>query len=1286
MEPNSLMWVGSPCGSHGPYIFYKAFRFHLHSKPRILSLGDFFFVRCKPGDSICVAELQLLWEERTTKQLLSSSKLYFLPEDTPQGRTVTHGEDELIAVSEKVVVRLEDLVKWTEWDSSGWTKGLKAVPLKPSTVLREQGKNGQREPHLLRYRESTLNSGLNFKDVVKEKAELGEGGDQKRAVVLSYPQYCRYRSVLARLRERPPSLLTQQVVLALGGIASLTSNTHILYCRDTFEHPTLLDNESVCDEFAPNLKGRPRKKKPSVSQRRESLGQGTVVGKEAGSTEGKASVKVKPDSKTAAPAKSRAGSSSSSSSSSKRGSSSEEKNQALEGGSGDECRAEEQAFLVALYKYMKERKTPIERIPYLGFKQINLWTMFQAAQKLGGYELITARRQWKQVYDELGGNPGSTSAATCTRRHYERLILPYERFTKGEEDKPLPPAKPRKLEAGPQEGGVAKTKAGSTVKRPKEEQSQKPKGDKDAAAIVLEPSVSDSEDSEKSQEEESQVKTEPQIASPSLQASGEGRASGDEDEELHLTVKEEVTHDGCGQEKDVQCHSAPWDSDSHQPALSIPEDDDVFPVVTPEPVDHSHPAKDLLQREQAELGGSCTQGKGDQAGLEDQCHVGMVLPTLKQRPHQPSTVSAPEPPSERAELPPREDSCSSYSPHLYPHRANPGIMSPLAKKKLLSQVSGSGLPNHNHYASYGPPPPLISKALANGSTEEPAGQPAMGSAADVGLIHRPSVIQHAQSSKPRGGEERREGLQRDTVAAGETYPCSDLPKHHPHPYPHPQPQPHPYPYPHPQAQSQPHSHHHLHHPSAEPYLLREEEDRAPEMPRPGQTPSFLSDFYSSPHLHSLYRQTEHHLTQGQAQGHGERERLGELGRYREACLPRECETTPGFPPTSQPHPDSTSAAVSIGYGARMSQQDKMVPSSNGEKTTATSEDQPTDLSLPKLSPHKHSRAHSHTHTVPHHHHPHQHPTMHQEVKAPLLFQTSSPQGSGGEYHPRACRVPPMTMTPPTHTPRQALAVDPNPRTSERASNGRGGGRGGEDASLGGGYKVDVLRGSSRSPILNAKVSPHNVCTARPLKRTLEELENHAPERKIRAVTPMHSSSSSSYSSAIPKDVPSTPTPPLRKARSPELDSDLMVLKPGEPMHTHANVHISGFLDGHKFPLHSAPIFPGLYPGAFVSHVQDMCDGLGSPLPHGYPPHPLQYLKNQAVLSPIVPPFAIHSFMMQRQLLAQAATSPAHMYRHPMGASYGELLHHGLYPMSALAPQPAFNPPQLSSVHPSTKLS
>ncbi|KAM6951076.1 AT-rich interactive domain-containing protein 5B [Aplochiton taeniatus] len=422
MEPDSLMWAGSPCGLHGPYVFYKALRFNLEGKARIMCVGDFFLVRCAPEEPLCIAELQLLWEETTSKQLLSSSKLYFLPEDTPQGRTVNHGEDEVLTVSEKVIVRLANLVQWTVWDSEAWSRGLKAVPLKPIREPRGLGMNVRKEPLLLhRSREAALN----FRDILKEKAELGVEWVQAGVLVLSYPQYCRYRSVVARLKHRPQPLLHDQVVLALGGIATVTDHTRVLYCRDTFQHPTLLSNRSVCDEFAPNLKGRPRKKKLSVSQRRDSQGQQghqvtattaiSTEGKETGTsilTEGKANAKEEEE---------------------------------------EEGRDEEQDFLVALYQYMKKRKTPIDRIPYLGFKQINLWTMFQSAQELGGYEKITARRQWKHVYDQLGGNPGSTSAATCTRRHYERLILPYERFSKGEEDKPLPRVKPRKSEAGEEE-------------------------------------------------------------------------------------------------------------------------------------------------------------------------------------------------------------------------------------------------------------------------------------------------------------------------------------------------------------------------------------------------------------------------------------------------------------------------------------------------------------------------------------------------------------------------------------------------------------------------------------------------------------------------------------------------------------------------------------------------------------------------------------------------------------------------------------------------------------------
>uniref|UniRef100_A0A8C2PI85 ARID domain-containing protein n=2 Tax=Bovidae TaxID=9895 RepID=A0A8C2PI85_CAPHI len=232
--------------------------------------------------------------------------------------------DEVIAVSEKVIVKLEDLVKWVHSDFSKWRCGLQAGSVKTESL----GRNGQKEA-LLKYRQSTLNSGLNFKDVLKEKADL-----------------------------------------------------------------------------APNLKGRPRKKKP-CPQRRDSFSGGKDPNN---NSDGKSVAKVKCEARSAL------NKPKNNHNNCKKVSNEEKPKVAI----GEECRADEQAFLVALYKYMKERKTPIERIPYLGFKQINLWTMFQAAQKLGGYETITARRQWKHIYDELGGNPGSTSAATCTRRHYER--------------------------------------------------------------------------------------------------------------------------------------------------------------------------------------------------------------------------------------------------------------------------------------------------------------------------------------------------------------------------------------------------------------------------------------------------------------------------------------------------------------------------------------------------------------------------------------------------------------------------------------------------------------------------------------------------------------------------------------------------------------------------------------------------------------------------------------------------------------------------------------------------
>lgn len=105
--------------------------------------------------------------------------------------------------------------------------------------------------------------------------------------------------------------------------------------------------------------------------------------------------------------------------------------------------AAEREFLKDLYIFMKKRDTPIERIPNLGFKQIDLYVMFQTVQEMGGYHQVTAQQMWKQVYNTLGGNPRSTSAATCTRRHYEKLLLPYECQKKGIPVSLLPQHQPK---------------------------------------------------------------------------------------------------------------------------------------------------------------------------------------------------------------------------------------------------------------------------------------------------------------------------------------------------------------------------------------------------------------------------------------------------------------------------------------------------------------------------------------------------------------------------------------------------------------------------------------------------------------------------------------------------------------------------------------------------------------------------------------------------------------------------------------------------------------------------
>lgn len=85
--------IGTPCGQHGPYTFYKAMKYTKDGKTNILALSEFFFVKLwTDSDLISIGELQLLWEDKNSEQTLASLRLYILPENTPDGRTDIHGE------------------------------------------------------------------------------------------------------------------------------------------------------------------------------------------------------------------------------------------------------------------------------------------------------------------------------------------------------------------------------------------------------------------------------------------------------------------------------------------------------------------------------------------------------------------------------------------------------------------------------------------------------------------------------------------------------------------------------------------------------------------------------------------------------------------------------------------------------------------------------------------------------------------------------------------------------------------------------------------------------------------------------------------------------------------------------------------------------------------------------------------------------------------------------------------------------------------------------------------
>ncbi|XP_012222365.1 uncharacterized protein [Linepithema humile] len=411
LATNTIL-LGGACFSHGPYTFYKAVRI---GNGRVLRLGSFFLTKLwSDADLVSIGELQLLWmDSRGPNQPLASLRLYFLPENTPDGRRDTHGEDEVLTISEKVVVRVHDLVTWLsptlEWS---WGREVSYPTTPMSSPETSPLRYEMPQPQVL------TDPGIDFSDVDKQQKEYesnlnstkkSDCNFQTKVVVLSYPRYCRYRALLRRLEGAEPSWLCSSIAAALGGFTA-TPGTRVLFCRDTFDYPDLETHELLCNHLAPKLKGRPRRKrkKRSTSPGESSNESEASVASTSKSTPATTSTSLVIPTVGRPP-----------SSAIRR--------------SERKTSVEEKKFITDVQSFMNSRGTPVGKMPLLGYRQIDLYLFYTKVQMLGGYDSVSAGRLWKTIYDDIGGNTGSTSAATITRRHYEKLLLPYERYQRGEE-------------------------------------------------------------------------------------------------------------------------------------------------------------------------------------------------------------------------------------------------------------------------------------------------------------------------------------------------------------------------------------------------------------------------------------------------------------------------------------------------------------------------------------------------------------------------------------------------------------------------------------------------------------------------------------------------------------------------------------------------------------------------------------------------------------------------------------------------------------------------------------
>ena len=291
--------------------------------------------------------------------------------------------------------------------------------------------------------------------------------DTLHVIVLSYDSYCRMRALLKRLEGIEEDTMKSKTVKALGGFVVPSRRTKLLFCRDVFEYPELEGHDLLCnhlgkDSFiipselvyswlslfsAPKLQGRPRKKKRRPDSESESS---ETSEDQKPRLKGKPGLTVKSKSLISGLNKSN---SIMPSRYSNYHHHHNQQQQQLPHQIKNEFstpaldRLIEVDFMSKLYKFMKDRDTPINRIPFIAhiqrkktwwilrnivlirslFFSVNVFDLFTRVQQLGGYEVVINRKLWRHLYEDLIGKHSPPVNSQTLQHNVNQLKKNYEK-------------------------------------------------------------------------------------------------------------------------------------------------------------------------------------------------------------------------------------------------------------------------------------------------------------------------------------------------------------------------------------------------------------------------------------------------------------------------------------------------------------------------------------------------------------------------------------------------------------------------------------------------------------------------------------------------------------------------------------------------------------------------------------------------------------------------------------------------------------------------------------------